>query len=337
MADEPKIDDTPKPTPARGQVVTPMWMGKYPIVRPEHEAELEREAAVREFGQKVPRERAEAEAHADYVRQRRVEASAHHLAGMKAASAAGDSEAARKHSLMYELHSKALGHEPVGPAHPAVAAHLKDNPAKVYRFKPHHGDVFAIQGRGGEEETGPKLDKAEVLHALHGVLSEVLKKGDVVEFPKKNPHVSPYTHRIWPHYQQAGYTLDVRHDPEAKRLHADLRFKGAHAGTVSAAYQHPGRVGPVEGVPGDELSQDHPLYEIMGHALRHRANDLQYEVGPRVGLEQALGRLVELDQKERGDPQKKAELSPRARSTPCVCPSYKFPHRHGGGKCRGFR
>jgi hypothetical protein len=122
------------------------WMdnGAYPLVKPEHAQELEQNAAINEFGMKKPRAEAEAAAYADYKKRQHTEAAAHHLAGMKAAHGAGDMEAARKHSLMYNLHSKALGHEPVGPAHPDVIAHLNAKPSKVYKFKPHHGDQLAL-------------------------------------------------------------------------------------------------------------------------------------------------------------------------------------------------
>ena len=124
------------------------WMDNqsYPLVKPQHAEELEQAAAINEFGDKKPRAEAEAAAYDAYKKRQHTEAAAHHLAGMKAAHGAGDMEAARKHSLMYDLHSKAIGHEPIGPAHPDVIAHLNGKPSKVYRFKPHHGDQLSLSG-----------------------------------------------------------------------------------------------------------------------------------------------------------------------------------------------
>lgn len=119
------------------------WLGKYPLVKPQHAEELEQHAAVNEFGQKMPRAAAEAMAYGHYAKKQRVQAAAHHLAGMKAAQAAGDMESARKHGAMYALHSKALGHDVAGPAHPAVQAELANAPGK-YKFRAHAADALAL-------------------------------------------------------------------------------------------------------------------------------------------------------------------------------------------------
>lgn len=178
------------PVPVKGPFGGSTWMNNhaYPLVKPEHGSDLEQASAINEFGKKMPREQAEAEAYKAYKLRQHVEAAAHHLAGTKAAHAAGDMEAARKHSLMYDLHSKAIGHEPVGPAHPDVVAQLA-NASKVYRFKPHHGDQLALSAKREPEPQGTQeptvMDKHETLglNAVY-VACQALLKG---ELEKKSP------------------------------------------------------------------------------------------------------------------------------------------------------
>jgi hypothetical protein len=127
------------------------WLGR-PIVDAEDQHDLERRAAIHEFGSKMPRHEAEARAYEDYVRDRRLDAAAHHLAGVKAAQASGNMDEARKHGVLYELHMKALDLNPHGPVPPEVSSKLngKDAP-QIYRFKAHKGDHFALQDREGEK------------------------------------------------------------------------------------------------------------------------------------------------------------------------------------------
>src|SRR4051812_34908308 len=86
------------PTPAKGPFGGKTWMGNanYPLVHADHEDQLERDAAVHEFGSHMPREEAEKKAYDDYKAGQHKEAAAHHLAGQKAAEAIGDDEGARK-------------------------------------------------------------------------------------------------------------------------------------------------------------------------------------------------------------------------------------------------
>lgn len=150
------ISSAPAPTPARPSqqsVGAPAWLGR-PILHPDHANDLETNAAVNEFGLKMPRDKAEEGAYLDYVKGQRQQAAGHHLAGMRAARAAGDMEAARKHGLMYKLHSEALGNEPVGPVHPEVASQEQGYKMK---FRPHRGDLFALDH--GKAPDGVVSDK----------------------------------------------------------------------------------------------------------------------------------------------------------------------------------
>jgi hypothetical protein len=173
------------PAPVKGAFGGATWLNNaaYPLVKPEHAQELEQNAAVNEFGKKMPRAQAEADAYKGYKERQHVEAAAHHLAGMQAARGAGDMEAARKHGLMYNLHSKAIGHEPVGPAHPDVVAHMNAGPSKVYKFKAHHGDQLALTPEGSGEPASapaPALGKSEVeaLNVVHAACQALLAKAE---------------------------------------------------------------------------------------------------------------------------------------------------------------
>ena len=122
----------------------PMWLGRYPVTDADHVNHLETMAALHEFHRKLPRHQAEELAHQEYTKERLVEAAAHHLVGIKAATSAGDSEAAKKHGVMYSFALKALGHDPVGAIPKEVEAKTKGLDSKLYRFKPHPGDAFLL-------------------------------------------------------------------------------------------------------------------------------------------------------------------------------------------------
>lgn len=129
------------PTAAKGAT----WLGRYPVALAEHIPDLEQRAAVHEFGSKMPRHKAEEAAYADYKRDQLVEATAHHLVGMRAAHAAGQLEQAKRHGVMYGLGLKALGHTDLLSPPDDVASKAAHTPSEVYRFKAHPGDAFALQ------------------------------------------------------------------------------------------------------------------------------------------------------------------------------------------------
>ena len=134
------------------------WLGR-PIAHKDDTHDLETRAAIHEFHGQLPRHQAEQRAHDEYVKDKRLEAAAHHLSGLKAAQGAGQTEEARKHGALYELHLKALGHEPVGPVPPEVQQRLQaPDRDQLYRFRAHKGDVYALQERPKSEEG---LEKAE--------------------------------------------------------------------------------------------------------------------------------------------------------------------------------
>jgi hypothetical protein len=175
--DETNPAPAAKPVPSRASISAASWAGK-PIAHPSHADTLAQDAVINEFGpDKLPRQQAEAKAYEDYVRQQHAEAAAWHLSGMKAAHAGGDLESAKKHSLMYQLHSKKLSHDPVGPAHPMVTAHMSKSP-KPQRFKAHRGDLFALQPDPDQivASSPPyQMGKSEVLHKLYQALKKSVK------------------------------------------------------------------------------------------------------------------------------------------------------------------
>lgn len=123
----------------------PLWLNRLPVLHDNHLHDLDTRAAINEFDRKMPREEAEAKAHKDYMAEHHAMAAAHHLSGMKAAQAIGNMEEAKKHGVMYGLHAKALGHDPVGPVPPEVQQHYRgDDSAKVYKFKAHKADRLLL-------------------------------------------------------------------------------------------------------------------------------------------------------------------------------------------------
>lgn len=149
------------------EVKMPLWNGKR-IAKDDDTHDLERRAATYEFKHRMNRHDAEHRAHHEYRQEKHKEAAAYHLAGLKAAQASGSHEDAHKHGMMYQLHLKEIGLDPVGPVPTDVGA-LMEKLDRFYKFKPHHGDAFLLQDEGSPTPVAK---------------SESLAKGNVVAFPK---------------------------------------------------------------------------------------------------------------------------------------------------------
>lgn len=121
------------------------WLGEHSILDPSHANDLEVDAAINEFQNKMPRKDAELAAHAAYRKKHHIAAAGHHYAGMKAALSGGDQEQSKKHSMMYELHMKEAGLDPHGPVPGEVLTAAASPETKLYRFKPHLADSFLLQ------------------------------------------------------------------------------------------------------------------------------------------------------------------------------------------------
>lgn len=139
----------------------PMWQGKYPTTDTAHFDDLQMRADINEHMHRMPRAEAEAAAHRDYRKDQIVEAASHHYVGMKAAHAAGNEEAAKKHGFMYALAMHQLGHKDLMNPPDEVIEHTKKTPSKdIASFKAHKGDVFTMPPeepgdepkRGGNEK-----------------------------------------------------------------------------------------------------------------------------------------------------------------------------------------
>lgn len=122
----------------------PMWKGKYPMSDTTHEDDLQMRADINEHMHRMPRHEAEARAHADYRRDQIAAAAGHHWNGMKAAHAAGNEEAAKKHGMMYALALHQLGHKDLLNPPPEVVEAAKDPKSAIGHFKAHGGDVFSL-------------------------------------------------------------------------------------------------------------------------------------------------------------------------------------------------
>jgi hypothetical protein len=130
----------------------PAWQGKYPTTDTAHFDDLQMRADIYEHMHRMPRHEAEAAAHADYRKEQIHKAAAHHWNGMKASSAAGNEEAAKKHGVMYALALHQLGHKDLLSPPPEVVEAAKDPKGEIANFKAHPGDAFSMPPEEPSEE-----------------------------------------------------------------------------------------------------------------------------------------------------------------------------------------
>lgn len=129
----------------------PMWKGKYPMSDTTHVDDLQMRSDVYQHMHRLPEHEAQARAHADYRKDQIFAAAGHHWNGMKAASAAGNVDAAKKHGVMYTLALHQLGHkDPMSPP-PEVLEAAKDPKSKIARFQAHPGDAYSMPPEEPEE------------------------------------------------------------------------------------------------------------------------------------------------------------------------------------------
>jgi len=120
-----------------------LWKGRS-IIHPKDAQDLDRRAAVHEFKGGLARQQAEDQAHKDYVHEHHLDAAAHHLAQIRQAQAVGDHEAAHKAGVLYDLHARGAGHNPLDPVHPDIETRLKQNVGKHFKFRAHRGDGLLL-------------------------------------------------------------------------------------------------------------------------------------------------------------------------------------------------
>lgn len=122
------------------------WLDRYPVSTQEDLEDLERGAAVNEFGKKMTRNEAESAAYKDWLTGQHTKAAAfHHVAGGMARASANQ-EAAKKHANMYRMHIEKLGHSAYDAPPDSVRAHMDKDPGDHYDFKNHPGDDFLANG-----------------------------------------------------------------------------------------------------------------------------------------------------------------------------------------------
>jgi hypothetical protein len=344
MADDLKKDSNPSPWD--GEVPTakpfvdgaPVWMGR-PIAHPKHAEELERDAAFNEFGTKMSRDEAESAAYDNYSKRQRVEAAAHHLAGMKAARAGGDMEAARKHGAMYDLHVKALGHEPVGPTHPDVASYMAQNPGVGYKFKPHRGDLFAVHAKAPESpqevtKAEPGIDLDQALKTLHEAASVVLDM-ELLKAEDKHCEKTKLCREHRPctcpcdSCSKMPMTDDRDGKTYTKKLPPPVSKQELGKGDVVGSIGNPEGAKPQPKGGGKGKFHDIGIGEARRWAKKNGMP--LHPNAPKYGS--YFEKASDLNEWAKAELAKKTEMSGRALTRPCVCTSYHFPHRYGSGKC----
>lgn len=213
--------------------MTIFWRDTYPLLSGEHAAELEARAAIKELSEGLPRHQAELSSHKEYLEGHMRRAAAHHLAGLRAAHAAGDMGAAAQHGALYGLLARALGFSAVGEPPPEVAAMARDpEHSKVYEFKPHGADALVIEHlrrRGG-------LAKAESEIPLTGV-------------PVHNGRQRAWdvSHLLPPARRKAGEQLHVRDGAKRTVVHFTKDGDVHHPIETYAEDEHGGEAMPQDG------------------------------------------------------------------------------------------
>ena len=240
------------------KVNAPMWNGRK-IVKEEDAHDLEQRSALYEFKHRMARADAEHRAHHEYTKDKHREAAGTTATVRLPIPAAGSQEEGHKHGLLYQLHMKKLGLDPMD-AVPHEIQSLADKQDKFYKFKAHRGDVFLLQG----DDEG-EVKKSE------------LAKGDVVKFPgnpapavdqgkkAKVTRITPET-RIFPHAQAAAAQVDLspKKDPKVAQIQGPPHgIKDGHEVT-----KHVGSV--LAGECGARALDDGEDYEATRDALaRH--------------------------------------------------------------------
>lgn len=153
----------------------PIWLNRFPILDEDHAPALEAAAAVFEFKHKMPRQGAEEAAHAQYMKERALEAAAHHHCGIKAAHASGHDDAAAQHGEAYVAAMKAAGHDPYQAPPQELLDLLRKQPPKLYNFKAHAADSFFSTPEAEENVDPADARIKELLERLQALKSQAEK------------------------------------------------------------------------------------------------------------------------------------------------------------------
>ena len=97
-----------------------------------------------EFRGGMSKEESEERAHADYLKDHAVSSGAYHYLGMRAATAAGNLNAAKQHGASYSLAMKHLGLNPLNAPPKEILDRAKDESRNPYSYKAHSADNFFV-------------------------------------------------------------------------------------------------------------------------------------------------------------------------------------------------
>jgi hypothetical protein len=122
------------------------WLDKYAVLDEAHIPGLESDAAINEFHHKMDRPASEAASHANYSKKHHLQSAAHHYAGLKAAEASNNREAALEHGYKLAIHRAALGEDHMSPVSDEIKSLAQTNfTPKTYSYQGHPGDALLEQ------------------------------------------------------------------------------------------------------------------------------------------------------------------------------------------------
>ena len=122
----------------------PKWRDRYPVLALEDHDLLDTNSSVKEFRGGLSKEQVEAEVYKDYLRNHAIDSAAHHLLGMRAATATSHEPAAKKHGQAYSLAVKHLGLNPTDTPPKEILDRAKNIEKNPYSFKAHQADDFFV-------------------------------------------------------------------------------------------------------------------------------------------------------------------------------------------------
>lgn len=119
-----------------------LWVDRYQVLDDADLDTLDTDAAIHEFHQGMDRTSAEETAYSTYRRNKLLDGAAHHLGGMQAAQALGDTDTAGRHGELYDRYLQEVGLNLGGPIPSEVRERLDKAKAPKYRFRGHPADSW---------------------------------------------------------------------------------------------------------------------------------------------------------------------------------------------------
>jgi len=147
---------------------SPKWRDRFDTLAPEDHDSLDANAAVHEFRGGLPKEHAESKAHGDYLRNHALDAAAHHYLGMRAATVANHSAAAKQHGFAYGLAMNHLGYSPTETPPKELLDRIKAAKGP-YKFSDHKADGFFVPKIPEIVEPSEQQKTLELIEKLKGL------------------------------------------------------------------------------------------------------------------------------------------------------------------------